>query len=128
MVVAGHARGPALTGARRFPPPWSVEELDACFVEFWPQLWRLSLTTLLQHPPHSFFARSKAVSDDVAPVLPLVHATSYFVELLEKRTAYSFVEYVPFNQRLGGGNSVSCIQPIDHNARKSNVGVYEHLN
>jgi hypothetical protein len=30
MVVAGRARGPALTGARRFPPPWTVEELDAC--------------------------------------------------------------------------------------------------
>jgi hypothetical protein len=34
MVVAGRARGPALT-TRRFPPPWSVEELDVllCQIE-----------------------------------------------------------------------------------------------
>jgi hypothetical protein len=29
--MAGRASGPALT-ARRFPPPWSVEEQEACFV------------------------------------------------------------------------------------------------
>jgi hypothetical protein len=31
VAVVGRASGAALT-ARRFPPPWIVEELDACFV------------------------------------------------------------------------------------------------
>jgi len=31
MVVAGRARGPALT-ERRFPPPWTVEDIGAAFV------------------------------------------------------------------------------------------------
>jgi hypothetical protein len=31
MVVAGHARGPALT-TRRFPPPWTAEVTPNCFI------------------------------------------------------------------------------------------------
>src|SRR5438045_916396 len=52
-------------------------------------------------------ARPKAVSDHVSPVLPVVHATFDFVKLFEKRAPYSFVKYVPFNQRVGGEKSGS---------------------
>jgi hypothetical protein len=36
----------AAATASRFPPPWSVEELDACFIvkDSAGQKWRLSIT------------------------------------------------------------------------------------
>jgi hypothetical protein len=32
LTVSGYAAAVLLMPVRRFPPPWSVEELDACFV------------------------------------------------------------------------------------------------